>query len=153
MKKKRSERLDVILRLAQQREEQATRALGIAQSVLAAEQQKHVELTQYEQEYVAAMPTGAENTVVNPTLVINWNLFLRRMRLAISQQGDVIVEAEKRLQQRLIAWQKAHMKRQSLHDLVKRARSKEGVLEEKKIQRDIDDRSTLRSHVARESGR
>lgn len=140
---KKSKRLQPVLHLAAQRKKQAEQLLGQAQQQLAAEQAKLQQLENYALEYAQDMNTQAGRGVTIDVL-LRLQQFMSRLELAIEQQKQQLVICEQRIVQAKSQWQMLHGRHQAMDTLIERTRQDEATLDDKRLQKEVDERSLSR---------
>lgn len=139
----RSKRLQPIERIAEQREEAAAQAIANARQRIASEQEKLEELRSFAEEYAQRLAPGAGLHTARE--LINWHQFFARLELAIRQQEQLVIDLQQQLEKLLQQWRALHLKRQSLQKVIAKSRMEEEVDRDKRLQRELDDRSAQRS--------
>ena len=146
--KKKSQRLQPVVKVAEGREQQAAKALGEAQTALNAAQQQLTELETYRDEYVqrfqqaGALGMGAAR-------LEDYRHFLHKLGQAIEQQTQAVVQAEKLVAKRREHWFTHRGKVRMLDTVVSRYQAVEQRQEARKEQGEQDERNQAASHAAR----
>lgn len=135
----RSQRLALLVRLAQQREQRAARALGRALDAEREAQRRSRELADYQLDYAAALQQAGRQGTGGATLR-NYNAFIGQLQLAERHQQQALAQAGERVRQARRSWQAAYARQRMLQQLWQRARAQEAFLADKRLQREIDDR-------------
>lgn len=135
---KRSERLQIIEKLAQQREDQAARALAQLRTQLDSEKAQLEELDSYRTEYQAYLQRqGSEGLSI-----LQWRRtqgFIDQLTLVMRQQEAVIGRFHEQEAQLLQHWQRLYQRRKSLAQLVERVSLEEFVAADRAEQKAIDE--------------
>ena len=89
---KRSKRLEPVVRVAENRKQQAAKALGESQSALQQAEQRLDELKNYREEYIRRFHTnGAQG--MSAVQMGDYRLFLSNLSRAIEQQVELVNQA------------------------------------------------------------
>lgn len=135
---KRSQRLQVVEKLAKQREDQAAAALVQIRNQLKLEQQRYDELVQYRDEYMGYLDTQGNQGMS----IEQW----RRTQGFIDQLGDLMVRQSHTIQQWLERedqilkkWQLAYQRRKNIAQYIENISIEELVIADKKEQQAIDE--------------
>lgn len=137
---RRSKRLQVVLDLAKRKEDEALKALQVAQSSLASQNQKLSELTQYQRDYQQSL-REAYQTHATADSCATYQHFLAQVGDAIEQQQQTVALAEQQFDQVRIHWLTLHEKQQGMGSLIDRFRDEEDKELDKKEQKMIDELS------------
>ncbi len=140
---KKSTRLQPVLHLAAQRKQQAEQLLGQAQQQMVAEQAKLLQLEDYAREYGQDMNAQAGRGVTIAVL-LRLQQFMSRLELAIEQQKQQLVICEQRIVQAKSQWQMLHGRHRAMDTLIARTRQDEIARDDKRLQKEVDERSQLR---------
>ncbi len=135
---RRSRRLRPIHRLAAGRENDAARALGLAQRELAAGREQLRQLTRYREEYVADM-TRRGRDGISAARLREYQAFLDQLDAAIRIQCQRLQELEARCHDRRHQWHDRHRDSQVLEKVMARIAREERKAEARKEQRETDD--------------
>lgn len=140
----RSQRLDPLLKLMQQRQDSAARGVAERERALAEQQQRLDALRRYAEEY-AATPTSA---TISPALLVNRLAFRERLNAAVVQQAG-IVDHNRQLSDvertRLLL---ASRETKVLEQLAHSYRAQESKAAEQRVQRELDDLGARRTRAA-----
>lgn len=139
----KSRRLQPIQQIALQREQSAAQAIAMARQRHQEERNKLDELKSFADEYIRQLAPGAG--LHNSRQLINWHQFFGRLQLAIQQQEQLVVDLGRQLDKALEHWRNLHLKRQSLDKVIQSAKYKEEIERDKRLQRELDDRSAQKS--------
>lgn len=135
---KRSERLQIIEKLAQQREDQAAKALAQLRAQLDNEQAQLSELDSYRTEYQAYLQRqGSEGLSI-----VQWRRtqgFIDQLSQVMQQQQEVIRRCHEQESQLLQHWQRLYQRRKSLEQLVERVSLDEFIAADRAEQKAIDE--------------
>ncbi|MFD0738987.1 flagellar export protein FliJ [Lysobacter koreensis] len=140
----RSQRLDPLLKVVQQRQDAAAREVAERERVLAEQQERLEALRRYAEEYAAA-PSSA---TVSPALLVNRLAFRERLNAAVVQQAG-IVDHNRQLSDvertRLLL---ASRETKVLEQLADSYRAQESRVAEQRVQRELDDLGGRRARAA-----
>jgi flagellar FliJ protein len=137
--KKKSERLKVVLNLAQRKEDVAARQLGEALTALEQGKQQLELLNEYRndnQEHIRQVGKGH----ATGSQLHRHQMFLQQIETAISQQSDRLNSLTQRVEGIKKSWQQLHYRRKAIGDHVQDIKREENRLVEKKNQLEMDDR-------------
>ena len=137
---RRSKRLQVVLDLAKRKEDEALKALQVAQGSLIAQKQKLQELTQYQRDYQQSL-REAYQTQATAESCATYQHFLAQVGDAIEQQQHVVELAEEQFDKVRKHWLTLHEKQQGMGSLIDRFRDEEDKELDKKEQKMIDELS------------
>ncbi|MBP0048522.1 flagellar export protein FliJ [Marinobacterium sp. AK62] len=143
MAKSRSQRLEVVLTVAERKRREAERFLAEArQRVEQGEQgiqQLQTYLGEYQQQFTQH---GREGLSVGA--LQSQQAFLQKINATIIAQEQALVHARDQLQQVQAHWQQAYAREKGIEELVRKARESELQQADKQLQREIDERSQHR---------
>ncbi|MCF6362997.1 MAG: flagellar export protein FliJ [Gammaproteobacteria bacterium] len=137
---KKSRRLKPVVRVAEGREQQAARALGVAQTRLGQVQQQQEELQRYREDYrqrfqqAGAMGMGAVQ-------LGDYQQFLHKLEQAIEQQGQQVAQATQEVEAKRVLWFASRGKVRMLDTVVARYQAIEEQQVARREQREQDERS------------
>lgn len=137
---KRSQRLQIVLQLAQQKEEAAQQELLQAQTRLQQEQDKLVQLQQYQSEYLDNLKaqTGRQMSAMQYQAMTQ---FINRLSVAISEQRRQVQLVGIALERVQAKWRQLYQKRQKMGDLIERCKKDEAREQDQREQRLMDEAS------------
>ncbi len=137
---KRSKRLKPVVDIAESREQQAARALGVAQTALDQARQQLDELKAYRQDYLQRFQqAGAIG--MGAAQLGDYQQFLHKLGLAIEQQGEAVVQAEQDVEAKRALWFTSRGKAQMLGTVVARYQGEEEKEAMRQEQLEQDERS------------
>ena len=140
MKKKRSQRFEPVVKVAENREQAAARGLGHAQATLAEAQQRLTELESYREEYIKRFhSTGAVG--MSAAQMMDYRAFMVKLDQAIAEQGVVVEQAAQRVEQQRQEWFNRRGKVKMLDTVVTRYQADERRDADRKEQGDQDERT------------
>ena len=120
----RSERLQVVLQLEEQKEKQALEKMAEAQKAHEAQRQQIENLERYQQEYRDQI-RASQHGVVAVTRLQAWQAFIGQLDQVISQQQTVLNQTQARLDSRREDWQKAWERRRGMEKYIETCRRQE----------------------------
>ena len=137
---KRSRRFEPVVKVAENREQEAAQALGEAQGVLTQAQQKLAELENYREEYVKRFhSTGAVG--MSAAQMMDYRTFLVKLDKAIVEQGVVVTQANNLVEKQRQEWFTRRGKVKMLDTVVTRYQADEQRDADRKEQGDQDERT------------
>ncbi len=145
----RSERLAPVTRVAENREQQAARALGEARQELARRERQLQELQTYRHEYAEQFRERAGGGVAAAALR-RFQAFLGQLDRAIGQQQQSVARASADCEQRRQAWALTRRRRQAVQLAVENCRADERRTAERREQRDTDEHAQRRGTASGE---
>jgi flagellar FliJ protein len=135
--------LHTLIELATTETDEAAKRLGLAIQAAAETRKKLALLQQYREEYAsrfeATMRTGLSALGYR-----NFQLFMDKLDTAVASQQNVVIEADKRVEERRAAWQAGERKRMSYGTLANRALEQQQQRDNKRDQKAMDE------HAARQ---
>jgi len=141
MVKKRSERLKVVLKVAEHHEREAAGYLAQYQQQLAAERLQLSQLDEYRSSYlreygdITAVHTAADMT--------RYSDFIQRLVGAMDEQVRKVESAREQCEKVQQYWQVRRHKRKSLESLIDRLKSSESAEFDRKLQKELDELASL----------
>jgi len=140
---KRSHRLEPVVKVAENREQQAAQALGDSQLALTQAQQRQAELETYRKEYIDRFHTaGAAG--MSAVQMADYRTFLANLDRAIAEQTVLVQQAANAVDQQREAWFARRGKVKMLGNVVSRYRADERRVADRKEQGDQDERAQQR---------
>lgn len=140
MAQSRSARMQVVLRLAGEKEKALVEALGKIQQQVLQEQQQKQQLESYRQDYIDRQQSLFSNMTRGADSLRNYSAFMANLDHAIEQQQQQLNLVENQLEQVKQQWFKAHSRCKNLTKLVDGYKEDELKVMEAQLQREIDDR-------------
>ena len=137
MVESRAKRLQLVLVLAERKEQEVAQQLGQQRTIVAAEEQQLRELDEYAKQYLETY--SARKIDVRPHELIAYSSFIQRLGEACKEQQfklerlTIILD---KIQQR---WHTAHHKCEAIKELILRLERDENLLIDKRLQKEIDD--------------
>ena len=142
----RSERLDPLLRVVQQRQDDAARQLAERDRAQAEQEARLDALRQYAAEYSAA-PGGGEGTIA-PALLANRIAFRAKLDAAVAQQTKVVDHGRQQTEVERMRLMLASRDTKVLEKLAASYRAEEAKVAEQRVQRELDDLGARRARAA-----
>lgn len=140
MARKRSQRLQVLLKLAAMKEQTAVRQLAASTERLQQAKQQRAQLADYERDYQQqyVQHTGQP---VDRSFFLNFQGFFRQLEnVQVQQQATIQLRDHEREQARL-RWVDLYARRRLLTNVRERWVQSEAQEDDKKLQRELDDRA------------
>ncbi len=135
---KRSQRLEPVVKVAENREQQAARSLGDSQSALKQAQQRLDELKNYREEYIQRFhANGAVG--MSAVQMGDYRLFLSNLSRAIEQQTGLVQQAAAVVEQQRQQWFTHRGKVKMLGNVVSRFQTEEQRVVDRKEQLEQDE--------------
>jgi len=142
----RSQRLDPLLRVVQQRQDDAARQLAERDKAQAEQEQRLDALRRYADEY-AITPQGQDGTIA-PALLANRLAFRAKLDAAVAQQSKVVDHGRQQTEVERMRLMLASRDTKVLEKLAASYRSEEAKVAEQRTQRELDDLGARRSRDA-----
>ncbi|MGA7800077.1 MAG: flagellar export protein FliJ [Gammaproteobacteria bacterium] len=136
----RSKRMQPVVRVAEDRERQAARALGDAQRALAENEAKLTELIGYREQYSRDF-SAAGGAGLDARRVHEYRVFLDRLGVAVSQQSAAVEKLRGDCERSRQRWLETRTRAQALDKVTERYQSVERKAEERREQHDMDERA------------
>ena len=141
----RSQRLDPLLRVKQQRQDDVARDVAERDRALAEQEQRLDALRQYAAEY-----SSPASSITNPALLANRLAFRERLDAAVQQQTRVVDDTRQTFDvertRLLLASRETHV----LEKLSASYRSEESRAAQQRVQRELDDIGARRIRMVRQ---
>jgi flagellar protein FliJ len=120
----RSQRLQVVLKLEEQKEKQALEKMAEAQKAHEAQRQQIENLERYQQEYRDQI-RASQHGVVPVSRLQAFQAFIGQLDQVITQQQSVLQQTEARLDSCREVWQKAWERRRGMEKYIETCRRQE----------------------------
>lgn len=133
----RAKRLEVVLELAERDEQEAARALETARLNKEQDEQKLLELIQYHEDYELAFKQPLP--LIRAEQMQRQRGFLVQLSQAREQQEMIVKKRCDLLGQKQQLWQRAHLKRKAMAELIDRMRNDEARTLDKKEEKMLDE--------------
>jgi flagellar protein FliJ len=147
-----SSALATLIELANQRTNEAVRALGEAVRSADAAREKHALLVRYRDDYASRFQSDLMRGLSAPNYS-NYRSFLGKLESAACRQEKVLRDAEGCVETRRDVWKAAIRKRDAFIALADRMKAEKKRLEARRDQRLTDDIATRSGHVRRQTCR
>lgn len=134
----RSKRLEIVEKLAKQREDQAAQALAQVRNQLESEHARLEELLQYRQEYLSYLDQQG-STGISMQQWRRTQGFIDQLASLAQRQQQTIVSWQQREQQVLEKWRELYQRRKNIAQFVEKISIEEAVAADKKEQKLIDE--------------
>lgn len=144
--KKRSDRLQTLLKLAAMKEQAAVRQLAASTERLSAAEQQLRQLADYQQDYEQRY-VGQVGQSVDRRFFTNFQGFFRQLEGAQQQQELAIAHRDREREQARAQWIDLYARRRLLDNIRERWLRREELEVDKKLQRELDDRSARKSSL------
>jgi flagellar FliJ protein len=140
----RSQRLDPLLKLMQQRQDSVARDVADRDRALGEQQERLDALRRYAEEYAAA-PAA---TSISPALLVNRLAFRERLNAAVVQQAGIVDHSRQLSDVERARLMLASREAKVLEQLSDSYRAQESKVAEQRVQREMDDLGGRRARVA-----
>jgi flagellar FliJ protein len=144
----RSQRLDPLLRIMQQRQDSVAREVADRERALGEQQERLDALRRYAEEYAAA-PAEAS---ISPALLVNRLAFRERLNAAVVQQAGIVDQSRQLSDVERARLMLASRETKVLEQLADSYRAQESKAAEQRVQREMDDLGGRRAGLAAQSG-
>lgn len=142
---KRSQRMAVVLQMAERAEETAAKQLEQSRAQVAQAEQQLQQVEDYQQEYLQEL--NRPKSGVSAYAMINDRRFLEQLHRACQAQMAQIRLLRDQEERSLRNWQQCYQRRRNIEQLIARLRQDENALLEKQLQKELDELSSvLRAH-------
>ena len=139
----RSQRLDPLLRVVQQRQDDAARQLAARDKAQNEQEQRLDALRRYADEY-AITPAGADGTIA-PALLANRLAFRAKLDAAVTQQTKVVDQGRQQTEIERTRLMLASRDTKVLEKLAASYRAEEAKADDQRAQRELDDLGARRA--------
>jgi flagellar FliJ protein len=140
----RSQRLDPLLRIKQQRQDDAAREVAERERAAAEQQARLDMLRRYAEEY-AVTPAG--NTTIAPALLANRLAFRDKLNAAVQQQAGIVDSTLRNVEVERARLMLASRDTKVLEQLKASYRAEESRITEQRTQRELDDLGARRARA------
>ncbi|SEK50481.1 flagellar FliJ protein [Pseudoxanthomonas sp. GM95] len=131
----RSQRLDPLIKVTQQRQDDAARTVAEREQVVREQQERLDALRRYAEEY-AASPA---NATISPALLVNRIAFRERLNAAVVQQAGIVDQSRRVSDVERARLMLASRETLVLEKLADSYRAQEAQVEQAKAQRELDE--------------
>jgi|AntRauTorckE6833_2_1112554.scaffolds.fasta_scaffold01219_6 flagellar export protein FliJ len=141
----RKKRLQPVLKLAEGKVDEASRALGYLNQKIEQEAQTKEQLKVYEKEYLQLMRGGdSPGRKMDIQAVLRYQSFIQRLELAQVQQDEQIELLQRQKAQVTEHWIKTRARAKGLESIIEAARKEEEILAARKEQKLADEYTSNR---------
>jgi flagellar FliJ protein len=133
-----SDQLDIVLRLAKERQEAAAQALGQAQAQLADVLSQMQQILDYQADY-RAKARGEQSHSLAASQLVEARRFLTEINAIVNAQQSRVAQVEAAVNQRQQVWAEAARYTQAIEKLAAERRRTHAQAQEKRQQQQIDD--------------
>lgn len=140
----RSQRLDPLLKVVQQRQDTVAREVAERERALSEQQERLDALRRYAAEYAIA----PASTLIAPALLVNRLAFRERLDAAVTQQAGIVDNSRQQGDVERARLMLASRETKVLEKLADSYRAEESRVAEQRVQREMDDLGGRRARVA-----
>ncbi|MDY6890735.1 MAG: flagellar export protein FliJ [Pseudomonadota bacterium] len=140
MAAKRSDRLQVVLAVAERKRKEADRFLADAQRRVSQGEAGITKLQTYLREYQQQF-THAGQQGLSVGELHTRQAFMQKISTTINEQEQALIQAREQLHQVRIYWQQSYARQKGIERLIQKVRQDEVEAYERKLQQEIDERS------------
>jgi flagellar FliJ protein len=144
----RSQRLDPLIKVTQQRQDDAARAVAEREKVVREQQERLDALRRYAEEYAASPATAT----ISPALLVNRIAFRERLNAAVVQQSGIVDQSRRVSDVERARLMLASRETLVLEKLADSYRAQEAKVEQTKAQRELDEIGSRRRAVVAAEG-
>lgn len=144
----RSQRLDPLLRIKQQRQDEVAREVAERERAAAEQQARLDMLRRYADEY-AITPAG--NTTIAPALLANRLAFREKLNAAVQQQAGIVDSSRQNVEVERARLMLASRDTKVLEQLKASYRTEEQRVADQRVQRELDDLGGRRARAAQQA--
>lgn len=137
MAESRAKRMQVVLMLAERKEQEVGEQLSKQRQLVDAELEQLRQLEEYAQQYLHNY--SVRKTNVRPDELIAYSGFIQRLGEARMDQQAKVERQQKVLDRCQQLWRIAHHKCESIKELIERLKQDENALLDKKLQKELDE--------------
>ncbi len=140
----RSKRMAIVLTLAERAEATAAQRLQEARHQCQMDEDKLQELKEYHQDYADQIDQRREGLTAQ--IIMTYRHFLQQLEQSVEVQGAKVKQAGLLCERLLVEWQQLYHRRRSIGELIERLQKTESSILEKRLQKEIDELTTLNQH-------
>lgn len=137
MAESRAKRMQVVLMLAERKEQEVGDQLNKQRQLVDAEQEQLRQLQEYADQY--RHNYSGRKTNVRPDELIAYSGFIQRLSEACLDQQAKVERQQKVLDRCQQLWRIAHHKCESIKELIERLQQDENALVDKRLQKELDE--------------
>ncbi|WP_347330249.1 flagellar export protein FliJ [Marinimicrobium locisalis] len=142
MAERRSQRMRVVLQVAEREEQAAAAKLGEQQEALKHEQAQLGQLQEYRQQYMNDY--ARQRSGVSAEALMSYSGFLQRLGEAVDGQQQKLAMVQQSREHCRREWEEKYHRRRSLEDMISRLEREEEAAFEQRQQREVDDLAAQR---------
>ena len=136
---KASKRLQVVLKLAEMKQQRAAEALAVSQKELDNMEQQREQLVGFKTEYNQGFLAKTGSTI-HPSQLANYQRFYGNLEQVQTAQLLRVESAEYHQNQARSHWQACYAKEQNMRNLVEKKHHQEQLVDDRRLQKEQDDR-------------
>lgn len=140
MKKRRVERFQLLLKLAERKRKEADRLLGESQQRVQQAEKGLEQLKLYQLEYQQQFTAAGQEGLTSAQLQIHQS-FIAKVSSAGEQQRGALLQSRAQLEQVELHWRKTQAHYRAMQKLLEKALKEKRHLDEKRLQQQLDERS------------
>lgn len=137
MPARRSERMGVVLMVAQKHEQDAAGYLKQHQQIVAQQQEQLTQLTEYRASYLEKLTQTQGG--LSPDQLSHYSSFIHNLEGMLDQQRGKLEELEMQLEKVRMHWFQQHNRCKSIEELITRLRQGEDKDAERRLQKELDE--------------
>lgn len=145
----RSRRIRPVVEIAENRERDAARQLGLIRQNVADQEKRLEELMQYREEYNRRL-TGEGSNRMGARKLQEYQIFLSRLNQAVEQQKQVLAQARREYDEKSRHWAKHRTHAKVMNKVEERFRKQEQHEEGKKEQKEMDEHALRKYQTVRD---
>lgn len=138
--KRKIQRFELLLKLAQRKRQEAERLLAQAQQRVQQANSGLEQLEQYRNEYQQQF-TAAGRSGFSAARMQHWQAFIHKIGNAQAQQREALQQSQAQLEAVEKHWRQARAHQQAIEKLLDKARREWAAQEEKQLQQQLDERA------------
>lgn len=142
----RSKRIRPVVEIAENRERDAARQLGVSRQSVAEQEQRLEELLRYREEYNQRL-TGEGSNRMGARKLQEYQIFLSRLNQAVEQQRQLLAQVKRECDEKSQHWAKHRTQARVMNKVEERYLKQEQHQEEKKEQKEMDEHALRRYQI------
>jgi len=144
--KNKSDRLKIVLEVAQRNEKKALDALTAKRRYRDQQQEQLDGLKSYYDQYMGTMKANMQEGAMSVHSLQTYQSFVSQIDQATEHQKNTVQIAQQEFELALQNWTRYHQKQKGMADLISRYRNEEEVVRDKKEQKSLEDDLTARRY-------
>ena len=144
--KKKSDRLKIVLEVAQRNEKKALDALASKRRYRDQQQEQLDGLKSYYDQYIGTMKANMQEGAMSVHSLQTYQSFVSQIDQASAQQKNTLQIAQQEFELALQNWTSYHQKQKGMTDLIGRYKGEEEAIRDKKEQKQLEDDLTARRY-------